>query len=115
MNNILTRRLAVLILLLAGFSYSGMSQTPSTVGKDFYVTFLRNDKKYQLSPTGGNSMNPNASPDYYPTKLQLIITAKNACTGTITSANGFWTKPFSVEPGIVTSIDVPKHSTSQNR
>ena len=95
-----TQKLIMAVALLLITTQIATAQTPSTVGDDFYVMFLRNDKNFPLS---------NSS-TYFPGYLRLIMTSENACSGTITSTNGSFTKDFTVTPGQITEINIPKNS-----
>jgi len=109
--NIFTKKLTSFIALLLTAASLLTAQTPSTVGTDFYVMFLRNDKNMQIS---GSDYSP-ASATYYPKTVQLLITAEHDCSGTISCTNGYWSTDFEVVQGEVTRIDVPKNDYSDRQ
>lgn len=80
-------RVALLVLLLCA---AGMTKTnaQSTVGKDFWVTFLPN--------YDGSDIN-----------LSLIATGSSPCSGTILNPNTNWSTEFEVSVGTTTIIDIP--------
>lgn len=109
--NIFTKKLTLFVAFLLTATPILTAQTPSTVGTDFYVMFLRNDKNMQ---TSGSDYSP-ASATYYPKTVQLLITAQNDCTGTISCTNGYWSTDFEVVQGEVTRINVPKNDNSDRQ
>ena len=106
-----TKRSFFAIAVLMMVSQFASAQTPSTVGNDFYLMFLRNDKNMQ---TSGSDYSP-ASATYYPKTVQLLITAEHDCSGTISCANGYWSTDFEVVQGEVTRINVPKNDYSDRQ
>lgn len=96
----LTRKLVTSIVLMLLCSNIATAQNISTIGVDFHVMFLRNDVSYPIS---NNSA-------YFPTKLKLVATGNNACSGTITSANESFTQNFTVTPGQITEIEITKNN-----
>ena len=88
----------VLVTFLFGMVAPAGAQTPSTEGRDFWVTFLRADE-----PSGG------------PETLTLTISAREACDITITNPNSTYTTTFSVGANSNTKIstsEAPDGATS---
>ena len=92
-NNKLRRKRAiytalfVLLLLIAGLMNQQI-YAQSTIGTDFWVTFL-----------------PNYDDN---TEIMLIAAGTKNCTGTVSNPNTNWTKNFSVSPGVTTNISIPR-------
>ena len=84
-KNTLYKTLVLLILSLLGLN---TLKAQSTVGKDFWVTFL-----------------PNLYPDV--DNLSLIATGRNSCTGVVTNPLTGWSSAFNVTPGTITNINIP--------
>ena len=82
---------AILQITFLFLCISGLAQ--STVGTDFWVTFL-----------------PNY--DGEGVELSLIIAASRPCTGTITNPNTNWEQPFSASVGTTTVVSIPKAQAS---
>ena len=76
------------LFLLFVFSHTGMN-AQSTVGKDFWVTFLPN---YDLTVD----------------ELSLIAAGNDSCTGVVTNPYTGWSTSFTVVPGIITNIYIPQ-------
>ncbi|MBR5784397.1 MAG: gliding motility-associated C-terminal domain-containing protein [Bacteroidales bacterium] len=74
------------ILLLNLFVNNLKAQ--STAGRDFWITFLPNYSDNE----GG---------------LSLVATGNNRCTGTVTNPYTGWSTTFDVNPGRITTIDIP--------
>ena len=72
---------------------SGLAQ--STVGTDFWLTFL-----------------PNYDGDA--NELSLIVAAQRPCMGTITNSNTNWGKQFYASAGTTTVVTIPKTQASNN-
>jgi len=66
----------------------GEAQTISTMGQDFWVSFMPNS----ASPTP---------------KLEILIAGQQSCTGAVTNPLTGWSDTFSVTPGVVTSLVIP--------
>jgi gliding motility-associated-like protein len=84
-KNTLYKKLVLLILSLLGLN---TLKAQSTVGKDFWVTFL-----------------PNLCNDT--DNLKIIATGKYSCTGIVTNPRTGWSNSFSITPGCVTYINIP--------
>ena len=82
-KNTLYKTLVLFILCLLGFN---SLKSQSTVGKDFWVTFI-----------------PNEDID----SLTLIATGENNCTGVVSNPQTGWSSVFHVTPGSVTNIYIP--------
>ena len=76
----------VLLLIAAGVT-KGYSQ--STMGKDFWVSFLPNSDDESVN-------------------LSLIAAGSRACSGTIVNPRTNWSTNFNVSPGVTTNISIPK-------
>lgn len=76
------------LMLLSGLA---VAQNPSTLGRDFWVTYLPN-----AWPAD------NGNPD-----LTLIITGMRNCTGVVNNPNTGWSTNFSVTAGRITSVTIP--------
>ena len=76
----------ILVFLSVLFNSSLYAQ--STVGTDFWVTFLPNDEGVQET-------------------LTLIATGNNSCTGVIRNPLTGWNSSFSITPGSITNINIP--------
>lgn len=74
--------------LLFVFSHTGMN-AQSTVGKDFWVTFLPN---YDVTVD----------------ELSLIAAGNDSCTGVVTNPYTGWSTSFTVVPGAITNIHIPQ-------
>ena len=74
--------------LLSVFCHTGM-KAQSTVGTDFWVTFL-----------------PNY--DVVVDELSLIATGNDSCTGIVTNPYTGWSTSFTVVPGAITNIHIPQ-------
>ena len=87
--NILT---LLFLMLLNPVSYA---QDASTQGKEFWLSFISNGFKYH--------------PDVPSTgwvRVQLLVSAKRDCEGTITNPNTGWSQDFTVEANNIFSIDL---------
>ena len=92
-NGILQLKRVAFALLVLLLSVTGVKTTnaQSTVGNDFWVTFL-----------------PNYETDAdHPLTLSLIATASSPCSGTITNPYTDWSTSFEVSVGATTIIDIP--------
>lgn len=79
----------VAILFLVGFIVAN-SFAQSTVGTDFWVTFM-----------------PNLKHEHPGRGLYLKISAERACSGTVTNSRTNWSSEFNVAVGQVTTVDIP--------
>ena len=70
------------------------AQTPTTQGKEFWVSFMRNGYR-----------NSTYNPTYE--KLVLIASAKHACTVTVSNPNLNWQQQFNILDNNVSTIVVP--------
>jgi hypothetical protein len=94
------RRLLTVFALLATLTVT--AQYPSSQGKEFYFSFMKNG--YRVC--NGSS--------YYES-LSCIISAKRACSGIISNPNTGWSSPFAVAANGITTIAIPElqsYSTS---
>ena len=83
-----------LALLILGWCVPVVfAQSISTQGKVFWLSFMHNGY-YDRNDKQGVT-------------LQVIISAKRACSGTISTPLAYWTRAFSVEANDVTTIDIP--------
>lgn len=86
-KGVFNKRLALLLMsLLIGLA----SFSQSSVGDDFWVTFLPNSGEAET--------------------VSVIATGETSCSGTIVNPHTNWTTSFSVTPGEVTIVDVPLES-----
>ncbi|MDR2084092.1 MAG: PKD domain-containing protein, partial [Bacteroidales bacterium] len=69
------------------------AQAPSTEGKQFWVTFMKNG--YRGCNYGGGE------------NISLKISSKKNCSGTITNPNTTYSVNFNVTAGGLTSVDIP--------
>ena len=81
----------IFVILLLFCSKMLYAQSPSTQGKEFWVTFMKNYEKTADSITD----------------LSLMISAKRACSGVIQNPNTGWSTPFSVPNGGLVKIAIP--------
>ena len=65
----------------------------STVGKDFWVTFLPNCEHILHNNLTNN--------------LALTVTSKRPCSGRVTNPNTHWSTTFNVQPGLSTTVSIP--------
>lgn len=84
-----SKRLFIVLLFLMSSNLC-FAQTPSTLGKEFWVTFLQNIDE-------GSAL-----------ELKLIITGSRSCTGNINNPNTGWNMPFTVTQGLVTELVIPQ-------
>jgi gliding motility-associated-like protein len=87
------------LLILSSLCFSSIdAQIITTEGTKFWLGFTEN---------GGL-----ASP-----VLNLQISGKRIATGTVSTSNGLFTSPFTITPGVTTTINIPAlaaHNTSNN-
>lgn len=85
-----------LCLLLVTLGTSVLkAQTPTTQGKEFWVSYMRNGYR--------NLSQPDPSSE----KLIMIASAKRACTVTVRNPNQDWEESFNVENNGVATFTVP--------
>ncbi len=82
------RRLLLLFFAFVSFSF-GFSQTPTTQGTNFWVSFMRNGYR-----------SDNSSND----QLTLIVSAKHSCVVTVNSPFTQWSQSAQIDNGITTII-----------
>lgn len=84
-----------LSIILVTFILPAKAQ--STVGKDFWVTFLPNYEHIEgywwPQPT--------------PSRLELIVTGKHSCSGRVTNPNTQWSMTFDILPETTTIVSIP--------
>ena len=93
MKNLKTTLLLVFALIAA--LPATFAQEISTQGTDFWVSFM------------GNGFRDNGYPSYLVT--QLMISAKNDCSGSISNPQTGWSQNFTVFANTITSIDIPEN------
>ncbi len=86
----------LLLLTMALGSGLAKAQVPTTMGKEFMVSFMNNGFRGCHS---GNDAYDN---------LTLLVSAKNACSGTVTNPITGWTTAFDVGAYNITTIDIPQ-------
>ena len=92
----LKRLLCCLLLIIAvgvGLCHA-QTQTPTTQGTEFWVSFMRN---------GYRNDTPNPNTD----KLVLIASAKQTCTVTVSNPNQNWQDSFTIPSNGVNTLIVP--------
>lgn len=72
----------------------------STVGKDFWVTFLPNFELVEYMHRAN--------------RLELIVTGKRTCSGSVTNPNTHWSTTFEVQPGLSTIVPIPIEGNYQD-
>ncbi len=75
---------------------SVFAQSPTTQGKEFYFSFMQNG--YRTCNSGGSTTYES---------LSCIISAKRACSGTISNPNTLWSINFNVTANGITTITIP--------
>lgn len=80
------KRVLAIVALLLSFNGVGLTQVLTTEGNDFWLAFLPNHRKGELS---------------------LLISGSQPTTGRVVSSDSSWSQTFSVMPGTVTRIMVP--------
>ena len=85
----------MLIMALAMASQTAHAQDATTQGKEFWLSFIGNGFKYH----------PDV-PSQGWVRVQLLVSAKRNCDGTITNPNTGWTQNFTVEANNIFSIDL---------
>lgn len=92
-----SRLFCIFAALLFAIFAPAEAQTISTQGKEFWVSFMANGNKYH--PDGPND-------NWILT--QVLISAKNDCSGTISNPNTGWSYSFNVTANNVTPIEIPE-------
>ena len=85
----------LLIILLAFLSPLASAQDVTTQGTEFWLSFISNGFKYH----------PDAPLEGW-LRVQLLVSAKRDCEGTITNPNTGWSRNFTVEADHIFSIDL---------
>lgn len=88
MNTVKHFFLLCLLVLLMSFGIDGQAQNISTMGKDFWVSFIPNS----ASPTP---------------KTELLVAGQHPCSGVAQNPCTGWSTTFTVTPGSVTSVLIP--------
>ena len=83
------RSIVLFLLFLMGGGWLH-AQTPTTQGKEFWVSYMRNGHR-----TSDND------------RLTLIVSAKRDCSGMVVNPNSKWQKPFQVAANDVTIVTIP--------
>jgi hypothetical protein len=85
-----------LFLCLIGFLIPELhAQEVTTQGKEFWLSFIGNGFKYHPDVPAQGWI-----------RVQLLVSAKRDCEGTITNPNTGWTRDFNVEANNIFSIDL---------
>lgn len=82
----------LLIILFISFGLMAVAQN-STQGKEFWFSFMQNGYKYN----NGHWV-----------ETQVMVSAKRACSGTITNPRTSWSKPFTVGNESVMVLSIPE-------
>ena len=69
------------------------AKAQSTLGKDFWVSFLPHGEHIAYSTHGNN--------------LELVVIGKRPCSGRVTNPNTQWSTTFEVQPGASTVVSIP--------
>lgn len=80
------------VFLLCNFwvcMVTGWAQSPSTLGRDFWVSFM------------------NSRDEGYGIETKLIVTGSENCTGTVTNPSTGWSTGFTVTAGSITRVNIP--------
>ena len=78
------KRNIILFLLFSCLVPGAFAQTASTQGKEFWVSFMGNG--FRVHPNYGSWL-----------RIQLLVSAKNACSCTVTNPRTGWQRTFNVE------------------
>ena len=70
------------------------SQSTSTQGKEFWLSFMHNG--FRDHPSGGWVIN------------QVLISAKRDCSGTVSNPLSGWSQSFSVSANSITTVEIPE-------
>lgn len=86
------RKIIAIFMLLFLIAASAEAQN-STQGKEFWLSFMQNGYKY-----------------YYGSwvETQVMVSAKHACSGTITNPRTSWSKPFAVDDETIVVLSIPE-------
>lgn len=84
------RVLFIMFLMVAGLAVSAQN---STQGKEFWFSFLQNGYKYN---------------DKAWVETQVMISAKRACSGTVSNPRTSWSRDFTVDDESVVVLSVPE-------
>ncbi|MBQ8959003.1 MAG: T9SS type A sorting domain-containing protein [Bacteroidales bacterium] len=87
------RNVFVIVMALALASPVATAQDATTQGKEFWLSFISNG--FKNHPTYGTWL-----------RVQLLVSAKRSCEGTITNPNTGWTHQFTVEANDIFSMDL---------
>ena len=85
----------LLITVFAIASQTAHAQDATTQGKEFWLSFIGNGFKYH----------PDVPAQGW-VRVQLLVSAKRSCNGTITNPNTGWTQNFAVEANNIFAIDL---------
>lgn len=83
------KRILSILLVLLSFVGALSAQAVTTLGKDFWVTFIK-------------ARNTGTDPT-----LTLIIAGRNSCTGRVENPNTGWFEDFAVTEGSITNVAIP--------
>ena len=88
----------LILAVLFFFTSASFAQNASTQGTEFWVSFMTNGHRYHPSaPNNGNWV-----------LIQLLISSKRDCGGTITNPQTGWSTPFSVRANSITTVEIPE-------
>lgn len=90
-----TWKTLLLLLITLALATPSFAQDATTQGKEFWLSFIANGFKYH----------PDVSSSGW-VRVQLIVSAKRDCEGTIINPNTGWTQNFTVEANDIFSIDL---------
>ncbi len=88
-----TYKILLLLIALAVATPASFAQDATTQGKEFWLSFISN----------GFRNHPQSGPWI---RVQLLVSAKRSCEGTITNPNTRWSRDFTVEANNIFSIDL---------
>ena len=83
----------LLFIALVMASQTVLAQDATTQGKEFWLSFISN----------GFRNHPNSGPWL---RVQLLVSARRSCEGTICNPNTGWSQNFTVEANNIFSIDL---------
>ena len=89
------RIIFILVFLSAGLMVSAQMAQNSTLGKEFWFSFMQNGYKE-------NSTTPWV-------ETQVMICAKRACSGTVSNPRTSWSMPFEVEDDSAVVLSIPEN------
>ncbi len=87
-------RIVLFLCLIGIFIPELHAQEVTTQGKEFWLSFIGNGFKYHPDVPAGWI------------RVQLLVSAKRNCEGTITNPNTGWTRNFNVEANNIFSVDL---------